>query len=42
MLAVGVGGGGLDIFSLAFHLLFFSLSRRRRNMLKYFLKEPLT
>ena len=44
MLAVGAGGGGLDIFSLIYHfsLLSSSLWETARYRLKYCLKGPLS
>ena len=43
-LAVGAGGGCLDIFSLVYHFSFLSPSLREtaRYRLKYYLKGPLT
>ena len=43
-LAVGAGGGGLDIFSLIYHFSFLSLSlwETARYRLKYCLKGPLS
>ena len=43
-LAVGVGGGCLNIFSLVYHFFFLSpfLSETARYRLKYCLKEPLS
>ena len=44
MLAVGAGGGGLDIFSLDYHFSFLSpcLWETARYRLKYCLKWPLS
>ena len=44
MLAIGAGGGCLDIFSLVYHFSFFSPSlwEKARYKLKYCLKGPKT
>ena len=42
MLAVGAGGGCLDIFFLVYHFSFFSLWKTVRYRLKYRLKSPLS